>query len=74
MLKVEAGFHKKKKGHIAMRLLDEKGKAVAAAVFPLTLFDEMGAALMMSREKLEADGILKPEPGKASDYSKAVKW
>ncbi len=59
MLKVESKITDK--GIVSVRLLGKNGKPVAAAVFPVTLINEMGAALMMSREKLEADGVLKPD-------------
>lgn len=60
MFKVESKISAK--GIVSVRLLSSSGKPVAAAVFPVNLIDEIGAALMMSREKLEADGVLKPSP------------
>lgn len=59
MLRVESKINDK--GIVLVRLLDGK-TMVAYAAFPVTLLFEMGAALMMTREKLEADGIIKPNP------------
>lgn len=57
MLKVEMRLEA---GVMSVSLLDG-GNQVAYCAFPVGRIYEVGAALMMAREKLEAEGIIKPD-------------